>query len=130
MDEHEFAFHYSDELVSEITAYFGDAPVRQEIAFEQAEKVFLTANSIAKNFLDATDDKKREYAGILLSNSWVRDQKIQRFQYKEPFQTIANIPEIRAIFSKCCRTWIRTKIPASRGRSPTVRRSGNSLNRF
>lgn len=30
-----------------------------------------------------------------------------------------------SLCSSCCRTWIRTKIPASKGRCPTIRRSGN-----
>ncbi len=64
-----------------------------EITFEQIKNVFLTANSIANSFLDGSDEEKREYAQILLSNVSLRDQKIQKYQFKPVYQAIANIPK-------------------------------------
>jgi site-specific DNA recombinase len=61
------------------------------VTFEQVKNVFLTANSIAKSFLDVDDAKKREYAEILLSNVLVKDNLIQQFQFKPTYQLIANI---------------------------------------
>ncbi len=69
----------------------GNGNERVEVTFEQVKKVFLTANSIGYSFFDATDEQKREYAEILLSNATIKDQKIQHFQFKPAYQAIANI---------------------------------------
>lgn len=64
-----------------------------EVTFEQLKKVFLTANSAEKAFLEGDDDLKRRYAEILLSNAKVKDGEIQSYQFKMPYQIIANIPQ-------------------------------------
>lgn len=65
------------------------------IAFEQVKEVFLTANSIANSFLGVDDEQKRKYVEILLSNATIGNQKVQHFQFKTPYQPIANMPENR-----------------------------------
>lgn len=64
-----------------------------KITFEQVKKVFLEANSIANSFLDADDNLKRRYSEILLSNVSIKDNKVACFQYKMPYQRIAEIPK-------------------------------------
>jgi len=64
-----------------------------EVTFEQVRKVFLTANSAEKAFLEGDDNLKRHYAEILLSNAKVKDGEIQSYQFKTPYQVIAEIPQ-------------------------------------
>lgn len=42
----------------------------------------------------------------------------------DPLDVRIQVRHRRSLRSLCCRTWIRTKIDASRGRSPTIRRFG------
>ena len=79
----------------------GAEPSGTEITFEQVKNAFLEANSMARSFLAVPDERKREYAEILLSNISVRDQKAQRFQFKPAYQAIANIPKNPTIEQLC-----------------------------
>ncbi len=56
---------------------------------ELTKKAFLTANYARKDYLTADKFKKLEIAKTLLWNFSVKDQKIQSFQLKMPFQIMA-----------------------------------------
>jgi site-specific DNA recombinase len=61
----------------------GDATI------EQTKKAFLTGIFAEKDFLCGDDLKKRELSEILLSNIVIRGGEIIKFQYKQPFQIMA-----------------------------------------
>ena len=63
------------------------------VTFEQVKNVFLTANFAQDAFLAGDDSVKREYAEKLLPNASIGDRKVQHFQFKMPYQVIANLPQ-------------------------------------
>ena len=85
----------------------GADPDKAEITFEQVKKCFLEANAMAYAFLNAPDEAKCEYAEILLSNIWVRDNIAQRFRFKPEYQVIADFSKNPTI-EQCAPGRIRT----------------------
>ena len=65
----------------------------KEITFEQVMKVFLDGKNMAYAFLNAPDDEKRRCAEIVLSNIWIKDNAVQDFQFKTPYQSISQLPK-------------------------------------
>lgn len=74
-------------------ARVGTGDEKGTVTFEQVKNVFLTANSAQEAFFAGDDDVKRNYVEILLSNATIKDQKVQQYQFKMPYQLIANLPE-------------------------------------
>jgi hypothetical protein len=68
-------------------------PAEKEITFEQVMEVFLQANRMASEFLAAPDDQKRRCAEIVLSNIRVKDNAVQDYQLKTPYESIARLPK-------------------------------------
>ncbi len=71
----------------------GTDPIEEKTTFEQVRNVFLEANSMASAFLSAPDDEKRRCAEIVLSNIRIKDNLVQDFQLKSPYQSIAMLPK-------------------------------------
>ena len=69
--------------------------------FEQVKNIFREANTIANSFLHADDSLKRSYAEMLVSNILVKDNIIQDFQFKMPYQLIAELPENPTLEQLC-----------------------------
>ena len=71
----------------------GADPAEKEITFEQVMEVFLEANRMASEFIAAPDDQKRRCAEIVLSNIRVKDNSVQDYQLKTPYESIARLPK-------------------------------------
>lgn len=59
---------------------------------------------LAKGFLKATPERKRELAGIVLSNIQVGSLKVQDYQFKMPYDVIAKGPK-PTTFSEMLAQW-------------------------
>ncbi len=70
---------------------------QEQITFEQAKGRILQSNYEADAFISADPLAQRKYLESVLSNVWVKDQKVQRFQFKPAFQILANLPKNASI---------------------------------
>lgn len=73
-------------LTNQLTKLEKNFGTKATDTIEQTKKAFLQANIAQKDYLDGNDPKKYELAKILLSNLKVRDQKVQSYQLKMPYQ--------------------------------------------
>ena len=64
-----------------------------ETTLEQIKKVFLTANTAKKTFLEYDKYKKRDLLEILLWNLEIENKKIANLRFKMPYQLLANTPK-------------------------------------
>lgn len=90
-------------------AHAGMGTEGASVTFEQVKNIFLTANSAQDAFFAGDDSVKREYAEKLLSNASIGDQKVQHFQFKMPYQVIANLPQNPSFSElRACIDYVRT----------------------
>ncbi|MDD5396948.1 MAG: recombinase family protein [Candidatus Moranbacteria bacterium] len=61
--------------------------------FEPTKKIFLCGNKAKKDFLTATDEKKRHHLEILLSNLTIQDKDLAQIRFKMPYQLLADTPK-------------------------------------
>jgi len=61
--------------------------------FEQVKSVFSISNGVRKAFIKSDDSKKRELAQTVLSNISVGSLKTQDYQFKFPYDMIAELPK-------------------------------------
>jgi hypothetical protein len=73
----------------------------RKITFEQLKKLLLQRNYKARVFKKAEPVAQREYAGIVLSNVPVRDQKSQHPRFKPAYQVLADLPKNATIAELC-----------------------------
>ncbi len=74
-------------------------PVDPDVKFEQTKKAFLTGLTAQTDYLDGDDQHKREVVKNLCSNISIRNNIVQSYQLKQPFQLIADMPK-NSDFSK------------------------------
>ena len=67
-----------------------DQDVAPESTLEPIKRVFLSANNAAFLYEDGDDFQKRHVLENLLWNLSVKDQRVASFQFKMPYQLIAN----------------------------------------
>ncbi len=65
--------------------------------FERVKEIFLDGNRAADCYLKATDEEKRKILEKLLSNASVQNKNIVSYQYKSPYQILANTPKNASI---------------------------------
>ncbi len=59
--------------------------------FEQIKNVFLDGNKASEKYLVVDEAEKRKMLEKLLSNATIKDQKVASFQFKVPYQALANV---------------------------------------
>ncbi len=67
--------------------------INPEITLEQVKNVFLLALKAKNEYLDADEYKRHNILEKLLWNAQIKDQKIQNFQIKKPYQLLAVGPQ-------------------------------------
>lgn len=67
---------------------------------ERIKEVFLTANRAEKEYLAATNEKKRRIAEKLLWNLSIENKKVASFQLKMPYQLLVNKAKIGSLSTK------------------------------
>lgn len=77
----------------EIKALNENKQLDPKITFEQTKKAFLRAYNASFDFIKANDEQKHELLNILLSNVELSNQKVQCFQFKQPYQLMAEAPK-------------------------------------
>ena len=71
-----------------------EAKVKYSVrTFEQTKKVFLEANLAQKDFLEADEFKRRIILEKLLSNLSIQNKEIANFEFKMPYQQLANVAD-------------------------------------
>lgn len=63
------------------------------ITFEQIKNVFIDGNISSEKYLEVSDIKKRHMLEKLLSNATVKDKNVVNYQFKSPYQVLANTPK-------------------------------------
>lgn len=61
--------------------------------FERILEIFLDGNRAAERYLVVDDEEKRNMLGKLLSNAKIENQKVAQYQFKSPYQVLANTPK-------------------------------------
>ena len=64
-----------------------------EVTLEQIKNVFLDCNRASFEYMEATNEKKRNMLKKLLSNAKVKDKKIVSYQFISLYSVIANAPK-------------------------------------
>ena len=67
---------------------------------ELTKQVFLDCNRALSEFENADPEKKQKIAENLLWNFEVKDKKAFNYQYKTPYQILANAPKNDDLLSK------------------------------
>ena len=82
-----------------------------EVTFEQIRNVFIDGSRATEQYVNANDDAKRLLLQKLLSNATIKNKSVAQYQFKSPYQTLANSPKNIDI-SECApgrnRTYIKT----------------------
>ncbi len=61
-----------------------------KVTFEQIKNVFLDSSRASETYLELTEEEKRKMLEKLLSNASIENQKIVKYQFKSPYQILAN----------------------------------------
>lgn len=69
--------------------------------FEQIKNVFLDGNKASKRYLAVQDDEKRKMLEKLLSNATIQSQNILDYQFKSPYQALADSPKNMDLETMC-----------------------------
>ncbi len=80
----------------ELTKQLSELELRGGVSvstFERIREVFLDGSRAAEQYLLVDDVKKRKMLEKLLSNISIKNQNVVSYQYKSPFQVIANTPK-------------------------------------
>lgn len=64
-----------------------------ETTLEPIKNVFLRASRAKEEFLDSSEQGKREIVEILLWNLFIKDKNIVDYQFKSEYQVLANAPK-------------------------------------
>ena len=70
------------------------AKIRPTVAtFEQVKNVFLDGNKASARYLVVDDQEKRKMLEKLLSNASIKNKTVAQYQFKSPYQKLANMPK-------------------------------------
>ena len=61
--------------------------------FEQVKNVFLDGNKASARYLVVDDQEKRKMLEKLLSNVSIKNKTVAQYQFKSPYQKLANMPK-------------------------------------
>lgn len=78
-----------DLQIDEIKSIKGNSVV----TFEQVAKVFADCNRASELYLESSESGKRDILKYLLSNACIKDQNIVSYQFKSPFDLMAQAPK-------------------------------------
>jgi hypothetical protein len=84
------------------------------VTFEQVKNVILEGNKAAEAYLAASPEAKRTHLQNLLSNISIKNKNVVNYQFKSPFDILANCPK-NADFHSMLAVWddIRTALVTS-----------------
>ena len=60
---------------------------------EQIKNIFIDGNRASEKYLEVSEEEKRKMLEKLLSNAFVENQNVVSFQFKSPYQMLANAPK-------------------------------------
>lgn len=86
---------------------------RQTIdTFELVKNALLQGNTASNSYIQASEEEKRTILGSVLSNIYLKDKNIVSYQFKKPFDLIANTPKkgdfdtMRALWNDIAKAFI------------------------
>ena len=71
------------------------------VTFEQIRNVFIDGSKATEQYINAKDEEKRILLGKLLSNATIKNKSVAQYQFKSPYQTLANMPKNIDISTMC-----------------------------
>jgi DNA invertase Pin-like site-specific DNA recombinase len=72
-----------------------------EVTFEQIRNVFIDGSRATEQYKAANDDAKRLLLQKLLSNATIKNKSVAQYQFKSPYQVLANTPKNIDISQMC-----------------------------
>ena len=67
------------------------------ITFEQIKEVFIDGNRAAEQYVQSKDTAKRVLLEKLLSNATIKNKTVAQYQFKSPYQLLADAPKNTSI---------------------------------
>ena len=89
------------ELQAQLREIQSKGPVT-EVTFEQIKNIFMDGNRASEKYIASGDEVKRNMLSKLLSNATIKNQEVAQYQFKSPYQVLANTPK-NINFEKMCR---------------------------
>ena len=63
------------------------------VTFEQIRNVFIDGSKATEQYINAKDEAKRILLEKLLSNATIKNKSVAQYQFKSPYQVLANSPK-------------------------------------
>ena len=71
------------------------------VTFEQIRDVFIDGSKATEKYMQGKDEAKRSLLEKLLSNATIKNKSVAQYQFKSPYQTLANMPKNVDISTMC-----------------------------
>ncbi len=88
------------ELQAQLKEINSKGPVTQ-VTFEQIKNIFIDGNRASEKYMASGDEAKRNMLSELLSNATIKNQSVAQYQFKSPYQVLAETPK-NIDFEKMC----------------------------